>query len=76
MEQDFASMKRLPRNNTPELMKYLATHGHVTRVCKTPYGTVIDCDDYIRQATPEELEARKQNYLQTASRLAYCRRYD
>lgn len=71
MDTDFGAMEKLPLKKTPELMRYLARHGHVVCVHKTPYGTVMDCDDYIRQATPEELEARKREVQRVAAELLH-----
>lgn len=68
---DFASMEKLPLKKTPELMRYLAQHGHVVAIHKTKYGTVMDCDDYVLQATPEELEERKKEIQRVAARIRY-----
>lgn len=69
MGTDFSKMSRLPRKMTPGLVKYLWENGHVDRVHKTPYGTVIECDDYVSQATPEELEEQKCAVQRVAARL-------
>lgn len=71
-EEDYAELDRLgklPMTRTPALIRYLAKHGHVAHVIHTPHGTVYECDNYIRQATPEELECRRQNCQQLAARL-------
>ena len=71
-EEDYAELDRqgkLPLKITPALIRYCAKHGHVSRVIKTDHGTVYECDNYIRQATPEELERRKRHCQQVAARL-------
>ena len=71
-EEDYAELDRqgkLPLTHTPALIRYLAKHGHVVHTIKTPYGTVEECDNYIRQATPEELERRRRHCQETAARL-------
>lgn len=66
---DFEHMDRLPLKPSRELMKYLAKHGHVVHTIRTPYGTVMECDDYVLQATPEELEARRRHAQEVAAQL-------
>ncbi len=66
---DFSKMEKLPLRKTPELMRYLAQHGHVVHTIKTPYGTVMECDDYVLQATPEELAQRRRHAQQVAAQL-------
>lgn len=71
-EEDYAELDRqgkLPLKITPALIRYCAKHGHVSKVIHTAHGTVYECDNYIRQASPEELERRKANLQQVAARL-------
>lgn len=71
-EEDYAELDRqgkLPLKPTPALIRYCAKHGHVSKVIKTGHGTVYECDNYIRQATPEELARRREHLRQTAARL-------
>lgn len=69
--EDFSKMNKWPRRMTPEFIKYLAREdvGHVVRRVQTPHGTVIECDDYVLQATPHELEERKQKAIRVATQI-------
>lgn len=69
MSTDFGKMKRLPRKMTPELILWLRDHAIVSKVIETPYGTVQDCENYVVEATPEELEERKRHLQAVAARI-------
>lgn len=71
MSTDFSKMERLPRKMTPELVLWLRDHAIVSQVIETPYGTARICENYVIEATPEELEERKRHIQQTAARLHY-----
>lgn len=69
MSTDFSKMKRLPRKMTPELVLWLRDHAIVSEIIETPYGKVEVCENYVVEATPEELEERKKNLQRVAARL-------
>lgn len=71
MARDRSTAQGLSHKMTPELVKYLWANGHVTRAYESLYGTVLDCDDYVQQATEEELEERRRAVQRTAARLFY-----
>lgn len=71
MEKDFAKMKRLPRKMTPELVLWLKDHAIVSQVLEGPYGKVAICENYVLEATPEELEERKRTIQAVAARLLH-----
>lgn len=71
-EEDYAELDAqgcLPVEITPALIRYCAKHGSSTKVIKTDHGTVYECDNYIRQAAPEELQRRREDLRSTAARL-------
>lgn len=71
MSTDFSKMKRLPRKMTPELILWLRDHAIVSQVIETPYGKAEICENYVLEATPEELEERKRHIQEVAARLLY-----
>lgn len=71
MARDGSTAQGLSQKMTPELVKYLWANGHVTQAYESLYGTALDCDNYVQQATEEELEERRRAVQRTAARLFY-----
>ena len=69
MATDFSKMERLPRKMTPELIKWLWDNAEVSPVIEAPEGTVYVCENYVSEATPEELEERRRRVQMVALRI-------
>lgn len=69
MSTDYSTLERLPRRMTPELILWLRDHAVVTREIVTPYGRAQICDNYVIEASPEELDARRCHVQQVAAQL-------
>lgn len=75
MTPDFGKMERLPRKMTPELILWLRDHAIVSQVIETPYGRAEICENYVVEATPEELEERRKHIQEVAARILYQQTY-
>ena len=69
MATDFGKMERLPRKMTPELIKWLWDNAIVSKVIEAPEGRVEVCENYVVEATPEELEERRKRVQMVALRI-------
>lgn len=56
---------------TPDQVRALWESGEVSAAQTLPWGQVLDCLDYVRQASAEELAARREAVQQTAARLLW-----
>lgn len=69
MGTDFGKMERLPRKMTPELILWLRDHAVVSKTIETPYGTVEVCENYVIEASEEELAERRRRVQMVAARI-------
>lgn len=69
MGTDFGKMERLPRKMTPELIKWLWNNAIVSKVIEAPEGTVEVCENYVVEATEEELAEQRKRVQMVALRI-------
>jgi hypothetical protein len=68
---DYGKLERLPRKWTPDFVLWLKDHAIVGQTLRTSCGaTVRICENYVLEATPEEIEERKREIQRVAARLA------
>lgn len=69
MGTNFGKMDRLPRKMPPEFILWLRDHAIVSKRIVKPYGTVEVCENYVVEATEEELAEQKRRVQRVAARI-------